>query len=359
MVIGVSIISFSYRPLSEVQWIGFGEDKITSKGEEQVRNPKNKKIVKLIETKTTYTIPEKTLWDWLELLSNLAIPIFVVFLTYEFQRNEQIKSEERTKFEKERTTNILNEEVLQAYIDRISELLIDKNVKTLSIDDPLRDVALDVARTRTLSVLRRLDKDGERKGNIIRFLIDAGFIAKLKLDLSNVDLSNADLRGTNLSEANLINANLTNANLSNVNFNGANLSGANLISTNLSHAYLYDTNLNGVNLSNANLSNANLRGANLMGVNLSGANLNHTYLIGANLSRVDLSGANLSETYLSGTNLNGANLSSANLSGTKFEHYIYGTAENITTEQIKEANNWEKAVYSPQFRKKLGLPPGN
>jgi hypothetical protein len=31
-------------------------------------------------------------------------------------------------------------------------------------------------------------------------------------------------------------------------------------------------------------------------------------------------------------------------------------AKNLTPEQVKEANNWEKAKYHEEFRKLLGLP---
>ena len=356
MIIGASITGFSLPYLYTIDWVGLGEDKIISRGEHEAINLNNGKIVKL-QNKTEYTQPEKTLWDWLGLLSSLAIPIFVVFLTYQVQRNEQIKAEERAKFEKEKIINNSNEEAVQVYIDRMSELLIDKNVKALPIKDPLRDAALDVARIRTLSVLRRLDKDGERKGNIIRFLIDAGFIEKLKLDLSNVDLSNSNLSGVNLSDANLCAVNLSDANLCAVNLNNTNLSTANLGGANFNCSYLNDADLSGVDLCDANLSGASFRGGNLIGSYLIDANLSSADFRDANLSGADLSRANLSNAYLSSANLNGANLNGANLNGAKFEHHIYGTAKNITPEQIKQADNWEKAVYNPEFRKRLGLPP--
>ncbi len=33
------------------------------------------------------------------------------------------------------------------------------------------------------------------------------------------------------------------------------------------------------------------------------------------------------------------------------------SVQGLTPEQVKEANNWEKADYDPEFRKQLGLPP--
>ena len=140
--------------------------------------------------------------------------------------------------------------------------------------------------------------------------------------------------------------------LSGANLSGAYLSGADLINANLSRANLSGANLSGADLINANLSGANLSRANLSRANLSGANFSGAYLRGADLSRANLSRANLSRAYLSGADLSGADLSRANLSGANLIN-----AKNITPEQIKPARNWDKAIYSPEFRKKLGLPP--
>jgi len=71
------------------------------------------------------------------------------------------------------------------------------------------------------------------------------------------------------------------------------------------------SNLSGAVLRKANLSRAVLRGVNLSGADLSGANLS-----GAALGLADLSGANLSGTVLSG-------------------------AEDLTQEQLEEANGDE------------------
>ncbi|WP_442941780.1 pentapeptide repeat-containing protein [Nostoc sp.] len=52
------------------------------------------------------------------------------------------------------------------------------------------------------------------------------------------------------------------------------------------------------------------------------------------------------------TNFKGANLSDADLSDT----YFIGV-KNLTPEQVKSAKNWDKAIYTEDFRAKLGLPP--
>ena len=117
--------------------------------------------------------------------------------------------------------------------------------------------------------------------------------------------------------------------------------GVSLKSINLSTKHLNNAELNGADLQNAQLNGANLRGANLQNTNLSGANLKNTNLRGANLS---------------GANLKNAKFGSAKLGGAIFWDETSGKeAQNITPEQIEQALNWDKAIYSPEFREKLGL----
>ncbi len=419
IVASITIFLFLLPQLYKFDWIGFGTVSDIYISDEEAINFKTGNIVKL-HKQTEHIKSAKKLWDWLELL---GIPVLLVILGTQFQINEkklaeeksrsekqrvdeqvkaekeradeQVKAEkeradEQAKAEKEKTTNILNEEALQAYIDRMSELLIDKNLKSLSPKDSLREAALDVARARTLSVLRRLDIDGERKGSIIRFLINAEFINELQLDLSYAKLSGADLSGANLSGANFYGANfqgvklngakLNGAKLSGANFygaklsganfygadlsgaklSGAKLSGANFYGADLSRAYLSGANLNGANFYGATLSSANLSSANLCFANLSSANLCFANLLGAYLSSAKLSGANLSGANFFNANLSDAKLSGANFSNTKLNGVdLNGAnlveAKNLTVEQIKQAKNWKKAVYTTEFQNQLFL----
>ena len=55
-----------------------------------------------------------------------------------------------------------------------------------------------------------------------------------------------------------------------------------------------------------------------------------------------------------GANLNGANVEGANLNVRQKQQGWY---LNLTVGAVKSARNWEKAKYSPAFRKLLGLPP--
>src|SRR5215831_8884642 len=70
-------------------------------------------------TRTDEYQPGKGLWDWLQLLGVLAIPV-VVGLGAAWYTAQQGKVSDR-----ENTDN-QNETALQTYIDKISELLLDK-----------------------------------------------------------------------------------------------------------------------------------------------------------------------------------------------------------------------------------------
>ena len=85
------------------------------------------------------------------------------------------------------------------------------------------------------------------------------------------------------------------------------------------------------------LREADLMEADLMEASLSGANLIRAYLRVADLSRADLSRANLGGAYLREADLS--------------------EAINITSEQIKSAINWERAIYDETLRIALGLAP--
>ena len=132
----------------------------------------------------------------------------------------------------------------------------------------LLEVARDVMRARTLSILRRFEKDSERKSSVIRFLIEADIISKLKIDLSDADLSGVSLRFANLS-----NTTLSFADLSNITLSFANLSNTTLSFADMSFAKLSDADLSNADLSNADMSGADLSNADMSFANLFDANL--------------------------------------------------------------------------------------
>lgn len=118
-------------------------------------------------------------------------------------------------------------ECLQAYLDRMTQLLLKEG---LLASEPQSEVR-HVARAHTLEVLGRLD--GKRKGDLLRFLQEPELIKKEEsvveravVNLEDADLAGASLHGAVLEGADLRGADLTGADLEEANLKGANLEGA-------------------------------------------------------------------------------------------------------------------------------------
>ena len=173
----------------------------------------------------------KTLWDWLQLLIIPAVLAVGGYLfNYTTSRYEREATQVRDKTERDIASDNQREAALQAYLDKLSELLLVNDLRESTEDAEVRKIA----RVRTLTVLRRLD--AERKGSVLRFLHESGLIDK---DKRIIDLSDADLDGAYLGEANLSEADLSEAILL-----GAKLSGANLSAADLSNAAVTPEQLN-------------------------------------------------------------------------------------------------------------------
>ena len=213
----------------------------------------------------------KTLWDWMQLL---FIPVVLAVAGFWFNHrerkaaelrteNERIAAElraeaeqeieqQRAKSEREIAEDNQHEAALQAYIDKIAELLLEKKLRESKSEDEVRKIA----RIRTLTTLALLDK--KRKQDVLHFLIESGLIEQ---DTTFIRLSGANLSGVNLSGASL----------SGICLHGVNLSGANLSGVELGYFPLPPQHANqvfshcieGTDLSGANLSGANLSGAKL------------------------------------------------------------------------------------------------
>jgi hypothetical protein len=142
----------------------------------------------------------KTLWDWLQLLGVLAVPVVVGFGAVWFTtRQGKVSSAENTDNQ--------HETALQAYINKMSELLLHEKLRDSAEEDEVRKIA----RVRTLTVLHGLDPI--RKASVIQFLHESGLIDKDKcvISLSGASLRNATLGGVTLSGAILTGADLRSA----------------------------------------------------------------------------------------------------------------------------------------------------
>ncbi len=246
---------------------------------------------------------------------NLVIPLTLILVA--FTATKKITSEQKTINKKNREEKILNK-----YLKEIDDILLKTIVDSQT--DTYKS-AINVVRYKTLTVLRRLNNSPQCKAIILLFLYDTQLINNQNNN------QNLDLRLCNFAQANLLGTNLL----------GANLAKANLCQVNLCQANLSKADLSRANLCGADLSGTNLCGADLSGTNLCGADLSGANLCGADLCQADLSGANLYGAYLLGVDLCEANLLGVDLCGA----YLLG-ATNVTNQQIKSANTWEKAVYT-------------
>src|SRR5215216_3786865 len=186
---------------------------------------------------------DKTLWDVLQLL---IVPLVLVGigLLFEMQQAErqqameeqqQALEDRRARAEQKLAEQRAQDEALQAYLDQMSSLLLEKDLRTSEQESEVRTLA----RARTLTVLERLDPS--RKTAVMQFLAEAELVQRVEGKEPIMSLNSVDLSGANLRDANLRNADL----------NGADLR----------DAYLRGVDLSYVDLSNAYLSDASLRDA--------------------------------------------------------------------------------------------------
>jgi uncharacterized protein YjbI with pentapeptide repeats len=214
----------------------------------------------------------KTLWDWLQLLGVLAIPLVVVGATIAFNIQQANLAQQQHDADQKRTLDQQQAAILQTYIDNIQDLLLNHNLQgrpLFSKDDPggiKFELAKTIARARTLTALRGLDP--QRKGLLVLFLYDArlidaynqdnglkvGIVKLVDADLSGSDLINADLSGADLSGADLRGAHLYQATLSGARLDVADLSGADLRCAGFEHATLYGAILKGSDLADSNIT---------------------------------------------------------------------------------------------------------
>jgi uncharacterized protein YjbI with pentapeptide repeats len=202
-------------------------------------------LIETVRAKNT-GFETKTLWDWMQLL---VIPFVLAIGAFFLNRSERA-------VEREIATDRQQEAALQAYLDRMADLLLRDKLRTTK----KREV-LDVARVRTLTLLTGLD--GKRKGDVIKFLREAALISYKKpvIELWAADLSGAFLQGAYLKDADLHLANLQLSNLKLALLQSANLNHANLEGSNLSRAFLIDDNLEHANLRDSDLRGSYLRHA--------------------------------------------------------------------------------------------------
>ncbi|PLS77233.1 MAG: hypothetical protein CYG59_24820, partial [Chloroflexi bacterium] len=248
--------------------------------------------------------PGKTLWDWLELL---IVPVGLALIAFWFNQGEKGR-------ERELATDQQREDALQAYLDKMGELLIKEKLRGSEEESEVRHVA----RARTLTVLERLDP--QRKLAVLQFVYESNLI-----DTDNPVLN---LSGAKFVEVELSRAKLNGAHLSRVVFIETDLSEAEFIGANLSKAILIDV----IGL-RPNFSRANLRDAKFVCYQPDFLKMNRrkVKIVGVQLVGANFMGADLTNAYLGGADLTGAIFTGAILDGAQ----LYGA--QVTIQQLKQA----------------------
>jgi hypothetical protein len=182
---------------------------------------------------------DKTIWDSAQLLLTASIPVVIAIVG--------------NRYTQQRAQN----DALQAYLDQMGELMLDK-AHPLRGAPELSDERI-LARARTLTVVEQLDAIRQRSA--LGFVLEAGLLTPQHSSEDPV---------ISLHQANLEGAQLSNFSLTGSSLYGANLKGADLSQANLRDAKLFGANLEGANLRGTILDGANLGGANLRGANLYG-----------------------------------------------------------------------------------------
>ena len=308
LIIGILTIAMIILSFKIYEANGTGFDKYESIST-TISTVKNTGSLPTTTTTTDNIQRGKTLWDLMQLL---IIPIALAIIAIWFNRAEK-------RNDQEIATDNQIEGSLQSYLDRMSDLLLEKNLRASQLNDEVRNVA----RARTLTVLPKLDDS--RKRSVIQFLYESNLITIIDLSeaslrgasLMDANLRRANFSGADLRETNLSGADLMDANFSETNLQGANFKKTNLQRINLTSAKLIGTDLSGVDLTDANLTFANLTFAKLLGVNLNRANLSNAKLTAINLSRANLNGVILTDTSFQGANLSEADLSNVDFTETK------------------------------------------
>jgi uncharacterized protein YjbI with pentapeptide repeats len=270
-----------------------------------------------------------TVRDWLQLL---IVPLALVVISFLFaaqqdQRQQQTENQ-RAEAERELANQRAQDEALQSYLDQMSTLLLEKDLRSSEESSEVRTLA----RARTLTVLGRLDPS--RRTAVMRFLVEAELVQSANTDVYKdkegkppiIELSSANLSGANLGSADL---------------DGAHLAGADLSNADLEFAYLSYADLNRADLSGANLSFAKISYASFAYADLSGANLHNALLLYSDLGGANLSNANLTKALLTNSHFDSANLRDSK-GWTKKELAGLSRLDNATMPNGQKYEDWLK-----------------
>src|SRR5215217_4314173 len=184
ILVGVFALGYISEPWS--YWTGVGGGRVVK---ETTKYPdaglQKEQAVEYTEEKQS----PRTLWDWISLV---GVGAAVALVGYVFSRRQKERDEAVADLRAQG-------EALQAYLDRMSDLTINKK-----LGEKPKDSIRRVAQARTIETLLVLDKDHKRRP--LKLLYELSLIERSNkpIALANASLDHADLSGTDLSDANLL-----------------------------------------------------------------------------------------------------------------------------------------------------------
>src|SRR5215217_7758675 len=247
-----------------------GTDKSTPKHEDAARKRMRRsgslQREQQSKARTRRELGAMTVRNWLPIVSALLVPLVIAFgiwqITWQLEKLENQRAQQAQKLENQRAEaerelaeQRAQDEALQAYLDQMSHLILDRKLLEVEQGDPVHTLA----QARTSTVILRLD--AEHNESVIRFLSDSGLAGSDESSdslLSKITLKQAALSDADLSQADLSDADLSGVHLSKAHVNSSDLSG-----TRLHSAILRESDLSGADLSDANLIDADLSNTSL------------------------------------------------------------------------------------------------
>lgn len=196
----------------------------------------------------------RTLWDWLGIL---IVPLFLAYGVWRLNKSQK-QSEQQIETDKQRQISLEN------YFDKMSELLLEENlrgvIKQESEGKGNSTEARKIARTRTLGLMQVMDS--ERKAQALQFIYESDLINKENpiIELLGIDLSDSNLSKASLQKAKIVGADFTNGNLEGAILTEADLNGSLFINSKFKDANLAKVNFELADFTNANFTNANFTG---------------------------------------------------------------------------------------------------
>src|SRR5215211_4284461 len=145
----------------------------------------------------------KTVSNWLELLI-VPLALAVIGLAFSVQQDarQQRFEDQRAEAERELAEQSAQDEALQAYLDQMGQLMLDRKLLEAEQGDPVHTLA----QARTSTAILRLD--AEHNESVTRFLINSGLAKSSegsprllrRITLSHATLSDAYLPNADLSD---------------------------------------------------------------------------------------------------------------------------------------------------------------